>query len=140
MALAVGIIGFGPQGQFLLEMCRRVGGIEVRSIFRPDHEAAAEAARRYGVRAVPSYQEILADRAIDAVFVTSPSQAHREHCEAALAAGKHVLVEKPLADTLEDATAVVTAASRSDRVLMVDHCERFDPAFLDAKHAVATGQ
>src|SRR5262245_15333710 len=140
MALSVGIIGFGQQGQFLLEMCRRIGGIEVRSVYRPDLEACAEAARRYGVRAVTSYQDILADRAIDAVFITSPSEAHREHCEAALAAGKHVLVEKPLADTPEDAAAVVAAASRSDRVLMVDHCERFNPAFLDARHAVASGQ
>jgi UDP-N-acetylglucosamine 3-dehydrogenase len=140
MSLSVGIIGFGQQGQFLLETCRRIGGIEVRSVYRPDLEACTEAAGRYGVRAASSYQEILADPTIDAVFVTSPSEAHREHCVAALAAGKHVLVEKPLADTLEDAEAVVAGASRSDRVLMVDHCERFDPAFLDAKHAVTTGQ
>src|SRR5438093_9816687 len=98
MSLSVGIIGFGHQGQFLLETCLRSGGIEVRSVYRPDLEACTEAARRYGVRAAASYQEILADPAIDAVFVTSPSEAHREHCEVALAAGKHVLVEKPLAD------------------------------------------
>ncbi|MBI1917853.1 MAG: Gfo/Idh/MocA family oxidoreductase [Planctomycetes bacterium] len=140
MSLSVGIIGFGQQGQFLLEVCRRVGGIEVRSVYRPDLEACTEAARRYGIRATASYQEILADSAIDAVFVTSPSEAHREHCEAALAAGKHVLVEKPLADTPQDAAAIAAAAAQSDRLLMVDHCERFDPAFLDARHAIATGQ
>src|SRR5437763_9220219 len=140
MSLSVGIIGFGQQGQFLLETCRRIGGIEVRSVYRPDLEACTEAARRWGVHAAAAYQEVLADPGIDAVFVTSPSEAHREHCLAALAAGKHVLVEKPLADTLEDADAIAAAAARSDRVLMVDHCERFDPAFLDARHAVATGQ
>src|SRR4051812_38736874 len=99
MSPLVGVIGLRPQGQVLLETCRRSGGIDVRSIYRPDLEACTEAAKRNGVRAAASYQEILADPAIDAVFVTSPSEAHREHCEAALAAGKHVLVEKPLADT-----------------------------------------
>jgi predicted dehydrogenase len=138
--MRVGIIGFGEHGQFLLEACRRLGGIEVRSVYRRNFEAAAEAARRYGVQAAASYHDILADPAIDAVFITSPSEAHREHCEAALAAGKHVMVEKPLADTPEDAAAIVAAAARSDRILMVDHCERFDPAFLDARHIVATGQ
>ena len=140
MPLRVGIIGFGEHGQFLLRVCRRLGGSEVRSVCRRAGEDATEAARLHGVAAVPSYREMLADPAVDAVFVTSPSEAHREHCEAALAAGKHVLVEKPLADTPEDAAAVAAAAARSDRVLMVDHCERFDPAFLDARHVVETGQ
>src|SRR5262245_59911802 len=113
MSLSVGIIGFGQQGQFLLETCRRIGGIEVRLVYRPELEEGAEVAQPYGVRAVGSYQEILADPTIEAVFVTSPSEVHAEHCKAALAAGKHVLVEKPLADTLEDAAAIVAAAARS---------------------------
>src|SRR5437879_1214416 len=112
MTLRVGIIGFGEHGQFLLQTCRRVGGIEVRSVCRRSGEDVTEAARHHGVLAAPSYQDILADPAIDAVFVASPSEAHREHCEAALAAGKHVLVEKPLADTPEDAAAIVAAAAR----------------------------
>jgi predicted dehydrogenase len=140
MSLSIGIIGFGEHGQFLMEACRRIGGIEVRSIYRRNQTAAVEAGRRFGVTAVESYEEILADPRIDAVFITSPSEAHREHCEAALVARKHVLVEKPLADTPEDSAAIVAAAASSDRVLMVDHCERFDPAFLDARHIVATGQ
>src|SRR5262249_17233090 len=127
VALRIGIIGFGGQGQFLLETCRRLGGIEVRSVYDPR-------ARAPGTQAAGSYQEILAAAAVDAVFIASPAQAHREQCEAALAAGKHVFVEKPLADTAEDAAAIVAVAARSDCLLMVDHCERFNPAFLDARH------
>ncbi len=138
MALTVGIIGFGEHGQFLLEACRRIGDVEVRSIYRRNKDALREAAERFGVTPASSYREILEDPGIDAVFITSPSEFHREHCEAALAAGKHVLLEKPLADILEDAQAIVEAAGRSDRVLMVDHCERFNPAFIDAKHIVAS--
>lgn len=136
----VGIIGFGVHGEFLLEAARRIGLVEVRWIYRRDLEQAREAARRHGVQAAETYQHILEDDGIDAVLITSPSGVHREHCEAALRAGKHVLLEKPLADTDEDAAAIVAAAHRSDRIVMVDHCERFDPAFLDAREVVAAGR
>lgn len=132
MSLRVGIIGFGGQGRFLLDTCRRLGDIEVRSVYDP-------VIRAPDVRAVGTYEEILTDAAVDAVFIASPAQAHREQCEAALAAGKHVFVEKPLADTAQGAAAIV-AAARCDRILMVDHCERFNPAFLDARHVVESGQ
>src|SRR5262245_33730152 len=114
MTLNVGIIGFGEHGQFLLEACRRIGGIQVRSICRRNMEAAQEAASRYGVIAARSYQEILSDPLIQAVFITSPSEAHREHVLAALQAGKHVLLEKPLADTVEDAVAIEAAVAKTD--------------------------
>ncbi len=140
MLLDVGIIGFGEHGQFLLEACRRTGAVCVRSIYRRNAQAAAEAAARYGVHAAHSYQEILEDPRIAAVFVTSPSQWHLEHCSAALRAGKHVLVEKPLADSLRDAAALRDIAEHTDRVLMVNHCERFNPAFLDAKQTVVGGR
>jgi UDP-N-acetylglucosamine 3-dehydrogenase len=140
MPLTVGIIGYGEHGHFLLEACRRMSGIRVRSIYRRSMEAAQEAASKYGVIAARSYQELLADPQIQAVFITSPSQVHREHLVASLEAGKHVLIEKPLADSLEDAKAIVAAVKKTDRVVMVDHCERFDPAFLDAKQVVASGR
>jgi UDP-N-acetylglucosamine 3-dehydrogenase len=115
-------------------------GIEVRAIYRRNRDLAAQAAQQFGVKAAASYQEILDDRSIDAVFITSPSEVHREHCEAALAAGKHVFLEKPIASTLKDATAIAAAAKKSDKVLMVDYCERFNPAFIDAKQIVSSGQ
>ena len=139
-SLTAGIIGFGRHGQFLLETCRRIGGIEVRSIFRRNQEAAAKAAQQFGVVAAKSYQEILADPKINAVFITSPSEVHREHCEAALASGKHVFLEKPIASTMEDAAAIADCAEKSNKVLMVDYCERFNPAFLDARKVVRDGQ
>jgi UDP-N-acetylglucosamine 3-dehydrogenase len=112
----------------------------VRCVCRRSHESTQEAAARFGVIAARSYQDILADPLIDAVFVTSPSQVHREHLIAAIQAGKHVLVEKPLADTLEDGLAIEEAVKKTDLVVMVDHCERFNPAFLDAKLIVSSGR
>jgi predicted dehydrogenase len=141
MPITAGIIGYGRHGQFLLERCRQIDGIEIRSIYRRNQDACAEAAKRFGVTAARSYQEILSDRGIDAVFITSPSSVHREHCEAALAAGKHVFLEKPLASTLKDAEAIAACSEKHPRqVLMVDYCERFNPAFIDAKEIVRSGQ
>lgn len=141
MSITAGIIGFGRHGEFLLERCQRMDGIEIRSIYRRNQDAAAQAARRFGVVAARSYQEILDDRSINAVFITSPSKVHREHCEAALTSGKHVFLEKPIASTLEDAKAIAVCAERHPRqLLMVDYCERFNPAFIDAKEVVRSGQ
>src|SRR5262245_33545000 len=110
MPITAGIIGYGRHGQFLLERCRQMDGIEIRSIYRRNQEAGAEAARRFGVTLARTYQEILDDRSINAVFITSPSTVHREHCEAAQASGKHVFLEKPIASTLKDAEAIAACA------------------------------
>src|SRR4051812_48751535 len=114
MTLTVGIIGFGEHGQFLLEASRRLGGIEVRSVCRRSLQSAQAVAAQFGVQAARSYEDILADPAIQAVFITSPSEVHREHLVAAVKAGKHVLVEKPLADTMEDAMAIAEAVKNTD--------------------------
>ncbi|MEP3037193.1 MAG: Gfo/Idh/MocA family oxidoreductase [Roseibium sp.] len=73
-------------------------------------------------------EAILADPEIDAVVLTLPNHLHRQVAEKALTAGKHVLVEKPLCNTLEEADAMTAAAETADRVLMVAQCRRFFPA------------
>ena len=140
MSLSVGLIGCGRHGEYLLQACRRIVEVEVRSIYDLDRRAAATTAARFGVAAADSCEELLTDRSIDAVLVATPPEAHREQCLAALANGKHVFVEKPLADSMEAAHAITAAAEASDRLVMVDHCERFDPAFIDAKHIAETGR
>ncbi|MGI9599080.1 MAG: Gfo/Idh/MocA family protein, partial [Acidimicrobiales bacterium] len=72
-----------------------------------------------------SYDETLADDRIDAVLLATPTPLHAEQTIAALDAGKHVLVEIPMADSLEDSRRVVAAAAATDRVAMVGHTRRF---------------
>ena len=70
----------------------------------------------------------------------TPDGLHREPCERALEGGRHVLVEKPIATTVEDAEAIVAAARRAGVVLLVGHCLRFDPRYDQARQAVARGE
>jgi predicted dehydrogenase len=93
-----------------------------------------------GVRAYQSYEELLADPAVDAVVIATPTSSHRPLTLAALDAGKHVFVEKPIAGTLEDAEAIVAAAKkRSQLVVQVGFCERFNVNYLEARRAVTSG-
>lgn len=97
----------------------------------------ALAAEFGAARASQDPDAILADPEIDAVVLTLPNHLHRDMAERALAAGKHVLVEKPLCNTIEEADAMVSAAEESGRVLMVAQCRRFFPAVdlaLDRLH------
>jgi predicted dehydrogenase len=96
-----------------------------------------ELAAEFGAsRASDNLDQVLADPGIDAVVLTLPNHLHeRVACEA-LRAGKHVLVEKPLSNTLEEADAMIEQAARANRVLMVGQCRRFFPAAREAKKRI----
>lgn len=81
----------------------------------------------------------LEDPDVDVVDVCLPTPVHREAVERALAAGKHVLLEKPIASTLEEADAIVAAAQASDRVVMVGHVLRFFPAYAELSRRIGAG-
>ena len=85
------------------------------------------------------YKEVLADAEVNTVIIASPDQLHREMVEAALAAGKHVMCEKPLALNREDLVAIIDAGKKSDRKLMVGQICRFTPGFLKAKEIIDSG-
>ena len=103
--------------------------------------AASELAERTGAPAhYTDFAELLRRDDLDAVSVCTPDGLHREPCEQALAGGRHVLVEKPIATTVADAEAIVAAARRADATLLVGHCLRFDPRYDQARQAVARGE
>ncbi len=102
-----------------------------------NEERAAEIASKYGVDAVyTDYRDLLADPSIQAVSIATPDFAHREIAVAAAEAGKHILVEKPLATTVEDAEAIVNAAKKAQVKLMVDFHNRVNAPFLNAKRSI----
>ena len=85
------------------------------------------------------YKKLVNDPALDAVIIATPDQLHRPMCEEFLAAGKHVMCEKPLAIVREDLDAICAAAAKSDKVFMVGQICRFTPAFVKAKQLVDDG-
>ena len=105
-----------------------------------NHDRAAEIARKYDVPHVyTDYRQLLANPAVEAVSIATPDFAHREIAVAAARAGKHILVEKPLATTVEDAKAILAAVDQAGVKLMVDFHNRVNPPFVAAKQSLDAG-
>ena len=122
-----GIVG---AGQIVSRWIRgaRQAGIAVEAIAGRAPERAQAAAQAYGIPRVLSCEALVADEAIDIVYVATPHPAHKPWALEALRHGKHVLVEKPIAASVPEAEAMVESAKRHNCVFGVGHVERFNPA------------
>lgn len=138
--IRVGVIGLGDFGESHLRAYQSLPNVEIAAVASRSAERADEVARKYGVpKAYNGYDTLIADPAIEAVSVTTAEGDHREPVIAALEAGKAVLVEKPIATTLDDAAAMIAAAERTGGLLMPGHVVRFDPNHAALQAAVARG-
>lgn len=104
-------------------------------------EPTADFAREYGMAtATTDLDALLADPALDAVVVCSPTDLHAAQTERALRAGKHVLCEIPLATSLADTDRLIALADETGRRLMVCHTQRYNPALVEARRMIAAGE
>lgn len=130
-------VGCGYWGRNLVRVFAELGVLA--AVVDENAAAAADAAATYGVRAL-SFDEVLADPQIDAVSIASPAALHAEHAGRALAAGKHVFVEKPLALGIAEAEEVCALAREHDRRLMVGHLLQYHPVFAALRGIVGRGE
>jgi UDP-N-acetylglucosamine 3-dehydrogenase len=138
--LRVGIVGLGAFGESHIRAYTALPHVEIAAVASRSPARAAEIAARYGIPAWHgSHGDLIADDSIDAVSITTAEAEHREPAVMALRAGKHVLVEKPLASTLDDAAAIVAAARGATGILMPGHILRFDPKYAGARAAAVRG-
>lgn len=134
------ICGLGNIGKVHLENLYSLRGCQVVGLFDRNRKELERLAAASGIKAYQSADEVFADAESSALVIATPTGSHREYVVGALAAGKHVFVEKPLAGTLADAVAIVEAKSKSDRVVQVGFCERFNVNHLEAKRVVSEGK
>jgi predicted dehydrogenase len=131
------IAGAGFIGAVHAAAVRAAGGIVV-GVLASSPERSAEAAERLGAaRGYSGPAELLADAEVDVVHVCTPNHLHAELAEAALAAGLHVICEKPLATTVRDAERLFSATA--DRVAAVPFAYRYYPTVREARHRIASG-
>ena len=135
-ALRVGVAGVGSLGRHHARVLSGLPGARASGVFDPRPERAAEVAKEFGIPVAASLDALL--EGADAVVVAAPTSAHREVAGAALAAGRHVLVEKPMTATLEEADSLIAEAQTRNLVLQVGHIERFNPA-VEAALPLAAG-
>jgi predicted dehydrogenase len=129
--LKIGVFGVGHLGKFHLNNWKEIAGTELIGFYDPNDDTAKEVADKYQL---PRFldADALID-ACDAIDVVAPTNYHFEWCAKAIKKGKHVFVEKPLANTMDEARQLVKLAKESGIKFQVGHVERFNPAFLAIK-------
>ena len=141
MRVGVGVVGLGYWGPNLARNFDGLPGSELRWIC----DGSAGALERWSkafpqARATADLDDLLSDPELDAVVVATPVPTHAELARRALAAGKHCFVEKPLAQSAEDAEAVAAAAREAGRVLMVGHLLEYHPGVAKLKEIADAGE
>jgi predicted dehydrogenase len=138
--IRVGIIGYGYWGPNLVRNFSENAGAIVHTICDLSPERLERAKGRYpGVRLTTQPDEVVSDQAIDAIAIATPVSTHFDLTQRALQAGKHVMVEKPLAATSDEAARLCAEAERRGRVLLVDHTFVYTGAVRKIRDIVASG-
>jgi len=141
--IRIGVVGVGTFGVNHLRafaQTARDGVAQAVAAADLNEQRLKDMAQQFGVRAYPSHREMLEREELDAVTVVTPDFAHREITLDALAAGKHVLVEKPLEVTVEGCRQMVEAAQAANLLLQVDFHKRYDPYHLELERLLREGK
>jgi predicted dehydrogenase len=132
--LKVGVFGVGHLGKFHLNNWKEIAGVEIVGFYDPHDDTANEVSDKYQLARFLDADTLM--DACDAIDVVAPTNYHFEWCEKAIKKGKHVFVEKPLANTMSEARQLVKLVKESGIKFQVGHVERFNPAFLAIKDMV----
>ena len=135
----VAVVGYGGMGTHHCMAVAAAGGLQLRAVCDLDEARRAQAEKEHGVATCASFDEVMADRGIDLVVLVTPHDVHADQTTAALAAGKHVVVEKAMCMTVKEADEMIAAARRADRILTVHQNRREDSDYLTALSAMESG-
>src|SRR5512144_1883886 len=133
------VAGQGAFGQKHLDALKRISGVEVTSLVGGNQDATAEVAKKYGI---PHHTGDLSEgiKRADAVILTTPTKMHFRQGEQVMRAGKHVLVEIPVTDSVEDAEGLVRIAKETGVVAMGGHVRRFNPSHQFVHNKIKSGE
>jgi predicted dehydrogenase len=134
-SLRVGVIGVGVMGSNHARVLAELPGVKLVGVADPDRKRCDQVARSLGCASFGDAADLVR-RGVDAVTIAAPTHLHRDIAIACAGRGIHVLVEKPIASTIEESRAIVAAARRAGVTLMVGHVERFNPAVQSIKRAI----
>ncbi len=137
----VAIIGCGYWGQNLVRNFAEVEGGELKTVCDMEEKALKRVQRRYPTAHLSqSFEEVLSDPEVDAVVIATPISTHYSYAQQALLAGKHVLVEKPMATSAALVQDLMETANQANRKLMVDHTFLFTSAVRKMKEVIDAGE
>jgi predicted dehydrogenase len=129
--LKVGVLGVGHLGKFHLNNWKEISGVELVGFYDPNDENAAIVSEKYQLKRFTNTEELI--DLCDALDIVAPTFAHFDLCKAGIRKGKHIFVEKPLANTMDEARELVQLAKEANIKFQIGHVERFNPALLALK-------
>src|ERR1700704_5051691 len=138
-SMRVGCIGMGGWSDVLADAIQRSGKLEIVSCYTRSEEKRQTFAAKYRCRAAASYEAMLADSEIEAIINTTPNDAHLATTRAAAAAGKHVFLDKPIANTVSDGRALTEACRKAGVVLALGYQRRRESHFRWIRRQVDDG-
>lgn len=138
-ALRVGIAGLGMAGSIMIPPLRQHSEAVLTAAAEPDGQLRAAFSADFECPVFASVEELVASDEVDAVYIATPHQYHRDHAVLAASHGKHVVVEKPMALTVADCDAMIEAAEAAGTVLIVGHTHGFDAPVREMRRIIDSG-
>jgi phthalate 4,5-cis-dihydrodiol dehydrogenase len=138
--IRLGIAGLGLAGSFMIRAAVAHPGIALCAAMDPLSRPREAFARQFDAPVYSDFHDLCRDRSVEAIYISSPHRFHARQAVEAMQQGKHVLVEKPLALTLEECDEVVAAADRTGLHLIVGHTHAFDPNIREMRRIIASGE
>jgi predicted dehydrogenase len=130
--LNVGLFGVGHLGRIHLKNWLEIKDVQLCGFYDPDQKTAQEIVSQFNIPYFSDPQELL--HVADAVDIVAPTNYHFDLCELAIKAGKHIFVEKPMCDSMEQAQSLIKLVKEANIKFQVGHVERFNPAFLSVQN------
>jgi predicted dehydrogenase len=139
--LRFGVVGLGNWGQLYLNYLAALPSVEIRWVCDLDRTLAEASAQRTGApHWTTDWEELIADPKLDAMCIVTPEDAHLAPVRGALAAGKHVLIEKPIAPNADEAEEMVALATKANSFVMPGHIMRFDSRYGLIRDRIRNGE
>ncbi|HEX7387744.1 MAG TPA: Gfo/Idh/MocA family oxidoreductase [Castellaniella sp.] len=138
--LRIGVVGLGRAFSLMLPTFLADSRVRLVAASDPREAARRQFASDFDAPVYSDVADLVADEAVDVVYIASPHQLHRQHTQLAASAGRHVLVEKPMALNLADCHAMIQACREAKVQLLVGHCHSFDTPYLRARDMIASGR
>jgi predicted dehydrogenase len=129
MPLNVAVVGVGYLGKHHARIYSALDNVNLVAVVDPDKAVAESVAKEHGGKPVTDVSEILSE--VDALNIVTPTTYHHEVALGCLKAGKHLLIEKPITTTVEEADSLIKAAAEHNCIIQVGHLERFNPAVIE---------
>src|SRR5690554_6099342 len=128
--LKIGVLGAGHLGKIHIKLIQQIDNYQLVGFYDPSKETAVKVAEEFGIRAFDEVDDLI--EAVDVVDIVTPTLSHFDCAVKAIRQSKHIFIEKPITNTVEEAKKLIDLAEEANVKVQVGHVERFNPAFTSA--------